>query len=162
MGWFMQIMLNRPLPSSLVPLPPHPQSGYYERASGICHCRVHSSGVLYQDFRDTPFCWLSHHHIPQKSLKTKSCYHFSWHRKSLIPTHILLLWTWKERLPLVQRQLNVRGAFCSLSVFCSFHCKVVFSVLECFSSPLLRHIQLAKRLEQQHVFFFFCTIIIDR
>lgn len=24
MGWFMQIMLNRPLPSSLVPLPPTP------------------------------------------------------------------------------------------------------------------------------------------
>lgn len=77
-----------------------------------------------------------------------------------------------ERRACAGTQTDSRAHECAIRclLHCvSLHCKVVFSVLEhvgvflFVSSPLLRGIRLAKRLEHcLFFFFFFCTMVIDR
>lgn len=127
MGWFMQIKLTPPLFSLA---PPHPAPS------------LEFSGTH-------PFRWHSHHDIPRKSLNKAllargwcggrlRCSSFSRRGGAGVLTDG---WT--------------SGAACgSLERCVSFTAKSYSAYLNFCSSPLLRGIQLAERLERQLFFFF--------
>lgn len=154
MGWFMQVMLNRLLPSSPVLLLSCPKLG---------DCSLLVSDILwYTVLVSLP--GLKRHPFPptfpsqhsSKKPTDKDLLPFRWQRRILIPTYILLLWTWKEKLSLVQTDswISECGILFPFPFFVNFIAKLYSAYLNFFSSPLLRGIQLAKRLEQQLFFFF--------
>lgn len=163
MGWFMQIMLDRLLPCP-VPLPLQP-SVRWLFTSGIWHSLVHSSGIPTRT-QETPLST----NIPvttflHKAYKQKAVT-FWWHRRIWIPTYILLLWTWKEKLLLVQTDSWIWISECGIvfpfPFFVNFIAKLYSAYLNFFFlSTSWRH-SVSKEVGATTFFFFFCTIIIDR
>lgn len=116
MGWFMQVMLNRLLPSSPVLLPSCPSRVtihfWYLTFSGT------QFWYPYRDSRDTPFHRHSHHNIPPKSLQRSVTISMA---KKDLNSHLYTSPLDMERKVTAgaDRQLNSRvWHFVPFSVFC--------------------------------------------
>lgn len=148
MGWFMQVMLNRLLPSS-----PAPSGSLF--TSGFWHwyiVLVFPPGIKRHPF---PLTFPSTTFLGKASKQRSATILMA--QKDL-NSHLCIFPLDMERKVIAGAKTDSWTSECGIVFpfpwFVNFTAKFYSAYLNFFSSPLLRGIQLAKRLEQQLFFFF--------